>query len=831
MRSTFKIHRFWPAVFLAVCAALPLWRAIFLGEAIGPFDQIRQMAPWNGPPPSRPWDVLQADAVLQFYPWRDMVFESWRHGQLPSWNPYELAGTPLLANSQSAALYPPHMLFGFLHLPTAAAMTLLAWLHLFWAVFGVYFLTRKLGGQKVGAVTAGVCFQLSPFMLGWTALPSVITTVAWIPWVLALIITLFTPRTATPLPPLQPGRADALIASIRESLDSRKRWMLGRTRQAACLSICVAMMLLAGHLQFAAYGMMSAFALTLWLAFSQKSSWSQGEANLPAFVQKATGPSAEPGLRFRPLLSLAIFVRRKGSYPLIALTLSVQVWVAIILGCVLSAPQLVPVLKYSKFSHRTNVASEAGYQSYVAGAIPAVALQSLAFPTALGNPAKAAPVPDPRMQQLNSYWPQLSYLGSNFAETALGVGPLVFVLLFAIRKPKGGAAGLVAVGIISLLLAFGTVLNKPFYFLVPGWSASGSPGRVAVLFVLAACVLAGLNVERLSTLFSSTKGRSALLMVSIPALLGLIAAMAPVALPVSYPSLLDKAFVSGMIQKVVSNEMPIFLATLLIAATAIFLFSKGGKFRAALPCGGALCAFLAYGWNLIPTSQAPLTSVQPPDSQRYAFVNSGWSLLTASHALMPPNTGVYSRIHDIAGYDSLLHRDSVDLLRKIDGDNPAPQANGNIMLVKPTADVSKLADAGVSVVESPKPIAGWGGAATNEGGVYVYRLGGKGRAYTNSSPAQIIDEGYSSITLSASGPGTLTLKDRMMPGWTARVDGKDIAITGNLWRQVDLGDGEHQIVFQYIPPGFLVGLALAAVAAIICIWWLKPWYRPKSLPV
>src|SRR5580704_4587150 len=88
------LRRFWPMLFLALVPLIPLFRAVFMGEAIGPFDQIRQMAPWNGPKPTQPWDVLQADGVLQFYVWRDLVFDAYGKGQLPFWNSYQLAGTP-----------------------------------------------------------------------------------------------------------------------------------------------------------------------------------------------------------------------------------------------------------------------------------------------------------------------------------------------------------------------------------------------------------------------------------------------------------------------------------------------------------------------------------------------------------------------------------------------------------------------------------------------------------------------------------------------------------------------------------------------------------------
>src|ERR1051326_4222956 len=132
------IRRFWPVLFLALLPLVPLWRCLFLGDAIGPYDQIRQMAPWNGPKPSQPWDVLQADGVLQFYAWRDLVLSAWGQWTAPTWNPYQLGGTPLMANSQSGAYYLPHILLGVAHVPTGFAIVLLAWFHLALSGLGVY---------------------------------------------------------------------------------------------------------------------------------------------------------------------------------------------------------------------------------------------------------------------------------------------------------------------------------------------------------------------------------------------------------------------------------------------------------------------------------------------------------------------------------------------------------------------------------------------------------------------------------------------------------------------------------------------------------------------
>ena len=247
-----RLGRFWPFAFLFALPLLPLWRVVFFGEAIGPFDQLRQMAPWNAKASEKPWDVLQLDGVLQFYPWRDMTFQAYQHGHLPLWNPYELGGTPLLANSQSGGFYPPHVLAGLLHLPTPLAIALLAWFHLGWAGLGVYLLARRLGATKTGASLGGASFTLSAFMLSWTALSSVIATVSWIPWLFASILWLFQ----------APSR-----------------------RAFAILAVSTGMMLLAGHLQFCAYGLLGGAFLGLWQALASRNV----KVSLSAFLAVALG--------------------------------------------------------------------------------------------------------------------------------------------------------------------------------------------------------------------------------------------------------------------------------------------------------------------------------------------------------------------------------------------------------------------------------------------------------------------------------------------------------------------------------------------------------------
>src|SRR6266567_6553270 len=51
-------------------------------------------------------NFLMTDPIRQQYPWRWLAVSLEKRGQFPLWNPYSFAGTPLLANFQTAAFYP-----------------------------------------------------------------------------------------------------------------------------------------------------------------------------------------------------------------------------------------------------------------------------------------------------------------------------------------------------------------------------------------------------------------------------------------------------------------------------------------------------------------------------------------------------------------------------------------------------------------------------------------------------------------------------------------------------------------------------------------------------
>lgn len=726
------LRRRWPLVLIALAPLLALWPGL-LGQTVGPFDQIRQMAPWNGPKPTQPWDVLQADGVLQFYAWRDLVFTGWGQWVSPTWNPYQLGGTPLLANSQSAAIYPLHALVGIAHLSTALGIFLLAWFHLAWAGMGVYALVRQLGGSRLGGAVGGLLFTLSPFMLAWAALPSVISTVAWIPWLLAGIAAQFKSQNPS-----------------------------GRALWQWAIPLSIAMAFFAGHLQFVAYGLMGAGLFGVTLLFGRKG------ADAP----------------------------KKGGT-------AVRVVLLVAAGMVISSVALLPVLRYSEFSHRRNVPSQTGYNGYIDSALkPADLVSRLANPYGQGNPGESVADDAP----FSTFWPVISRRAP-YAESALTIGPIALILigLLAVLRPEGRRfAPLLVVAGFALLLALGTPLNQLLYFFAPGWSSTGSPGRVICLFVLAMCAVAGLAVP--DEIVEDRK--RALIAVGIGALLSLLT-LAPMVDAVPQGMAADAW---ATISASAARGAPKFLLALVIAAAGVFVaLTRRKEGPAALIGATVLAGLVLHVPSLVRMGDPSFLHTKPlavADDVRVAVINEPWAMWQAEPALYPPNTPSVARIHDLGGYDSLLHRDTVDLLRQVDGVDPATPANGNMMFIKPSAGLDALAAAGVTEAWSRIPLPQLGEPFSNESGVYRYRVAGPGRASTPAGPAKIEKETLDSVTVRASGPGALTLRDRNMPGWTATVDGQSVEIKPGIWREVELSSGDHTVVFKYQPPGLATGQIL-----------------------
>ena len=168
------------------------YKSIFYGAIPFPGDSLlSHFKPWQvtsydgygaGGIPNK---AQYPDVIRQMYPWRIEAIRQWKEGNVPLWNPYSFSGTPLLANFQSASLYPLNTLFLFLKETTA--WTVLIALQPLLAIFFTFLYLRIMKLSILASLFGGISYGISGFMTVWLEYNTVGHIMAWFPLALYAI--------------------------------------------------------------------------------------------------------------------------------------------------------------------------------------------------------------------------------------------------------------------------------------------------------------------------------------------------------------------------------------------------------------------------------------------------------------------------------------------------------------------------------------------------------------------------------------------------------------------------------------------------------------------
>ncbi len=139
--------------------------------------------PWFNNIPFK--NYLITDPIRQQIPWRKLVVDEWKNGRLPTWNPYNFSGTPLLANIQAAAFYPLNILFFFL--PFITTWTTLVILQPILAGIFMYLYLRNEKIHPAAAVLGSLAWAFSGFSIAWLTWGTIMQTALWLPLILLAI--------------------------------------------------------------------------------------------------------------------------------------------------------------------------------------------------------------------------------------------------------------------------------------------------------------------------------------------------------------------------------------------------------------------------------------------------------------------------------------------------------------------------------------------------------------------------------------------------------------------------------------------------------------------
>ena len=132
---------------------------------------------------------LITDPVLQIYPWRKLVVENFKEGNLPLWNPYSFSGQPLLANVQSAPFQVLNLLF-FIFGEKLAWSILVILPPTLTSLFMYLFLT-SLKLKEISSIFAAFVLPFTGFFVSWFTWGTVITAAMWLPLILFCINKIF----------------------------------------------------------------------------------------------------------------------------------------------------------------------------------------------------------------------------------------------------------------------------------------------------------------------------------------------------------------------------------------------------------------------------------------------------------------------------------------------------------------------------------------------------------------------------------------------------------------------------------------------------------------
>jgi hypothetical protein len=117
----------------------------------------------------RPVNGLLGDQIQQMYPWRVLVHQAFAEGRFPLWNPYAGGGVPLFANGQSAVLFPLNL--AVLGMPPETAATAVQLVKPVLAGVGVALFLRALGASLLACLLGGVAWGFSGPMVVWLGWP------------------------------------------------------------------------------------------------------------------------------------------------------------------------------------------------------------------------------------------------------------------------------------------------------------------------------------------------------------------------------------------------------------------------------------------------------------------------------------------------------------------------------------------------------------------------------------------------------------------------------------------------------------------------------------
>jgi hypothetical protein len=750
--------------------------------------------------------------LLQFYPWRQLAVEQIRAGHWPLWNPYLGAGTPLAANLQTAAFYPPNLLFLLMPVEQAFAWELA--LHVALAGLSAYYLGRTLGLSPFGALVSGLAYGGGGYVVAHWVFPSMVYAAAWLPLMLAL--------------------TEKAIRRARRNTQYPIANKRDRILGIGFLALVIALQLLAGHAQTSFYSavIVACFALV-------------------RLIQQGEGSRAE---RIR---HQAVAV---GSLLLAAL------W-----GLALAAIQLLPTAELVAHSQRSGALTDLRF-AFELSFWP-WRLISLLAPDFFGSPARDGYWAYGTYWEEAAFVGMLPLILATLAlvswwrrrkDRTKGTTP---------SEPGSLVPFFALLALLSLILALGN--HTPFYPLlfryVPGFGLFQAPARLMIGYALGIALLAGIGAE---TLQLTPRTRTALRILCLLgmgiAAGGVLAWLALPGIPTSFGSSAFRlgvtlALASGVLllrgRRLRGRRWQALTAGLIAADLLAFGWGLApGTDPAIYHTSVATAEFLqAQPSGRIHVAESYAERVYDQYVSLSSFGSTDVDHLQGLRESLHPNLNAMHHLPGTGNYDPLTVAWYRDLAELIEGDPGAPATPEQVrrllnlfgvryVVTGEGSDLPMIYDGGPRIYYDCQALAEAfvvvrARVIEDEATRLETLLDPTFRPHTEvvlsrtpavplPEPAANIGEDRPSqadliilrrdpdrvmILADMAEPGFLVLTDTYYPGWRATVDGEptEILQANHAFRAIALDAGDHTVVFEYTPLSFRLGLWITVGATFL----------------
>ncbi len=177
--------KYTPVLILALIITVLYYKLFILGLIPFPGDLlIGSYSPWFDYYKIPVQNPLISDVFSLMFIWKSLALDQIKNFEWPLWNPYSFTGTPLLANYQSAVLYPLNFL---LLLPKNFGWGVFIFSQTLLASLGMYLLLSLWLPSRLARLTGSVIFALGGLMTTWVEFGTAVHAIAYLPISLFLV--------------------------------------------------------------------------------------------------------------------------------------------------------------------------------------------------------------------------------------------------------------------------------------------------------------------------------------------------------------------------------------------------------------------------------------------------------------------------------------------------------------------------------------------------------------------------------------------------------------------------------------------------------------------